>query len=78
MNKERLEAAKKAGISESDVELLEDWAPNRLRHTAATEIRKTFGLEGAGAALGHSKLDVTQIYAEKNMSLAREIARKVG
>ena len=54
------------------------WAPNRLRHTAATQIRHTFGLEAAQVALGHSQADVTQIYAEKDLTLAAEVARKIG
>jgi integrase len=54
------------------------WAPNRLRHTAGTEIRKRFGLEGAQVALGHSKANVTEIYAERDLSKAVEIARQVG
>ncbi len=54
------------------------WAPNQLRHTAGTEIRKRFGLEGAQVALGHSKANVTEIYAERDLSKAMEIARQVG
>ncbi|HWA98814.1 MAG TPA: site-specific integrase [Pirellulales bacterium] len=54
------------------------WSPNRLRHTAATEIRKRFGLEHAQVALGHSNADVTQIYAERDMSKGIEVARIVG
>ena len=54
------------------------WSPNRLRHTAATEIRRVFGLEAAQVALGHSQADVTQIYAEKDLTLASEVARKIG
>ena len=54
------------------------WAPNRLRHTAATEIRKRFGLESAQVVLGHSMADVTQIYAERDMGLAERIMREVG
>lgn len=54
------------------------WSPNRLRHTAATEARKRFGLEGAQVLLGHSKADVTQIYAERNDELARRIAEEAG
>ena len=56
---------------------LPKWSPNRLRHTAATEIRRTFGLEAAQVALGHSQADVTQIYAEKDLTLAAEVARKI-
>ncbi len=57
---------------------LPKWSPNRLRHTAATEIRRTFGLEAAQVALGHSQADVAQIYAEKDLTLAAEVARKIG
>lgn len=54
------------------------WSPNQLRHTAATEIRKEFGVEGAQVALGHSRADVTQVYAERNQELAVEVARRLG
>jgi integrase len=54
------------------------WAPNQLRHTAGTAIRKAMGLEAAQAILGHSRLDVTQVYAEKSSSLAREAALRLG
>lgn len=54
------------------------WGPNRLRHNFATLVRKTLGLEAAQVALGHSKADVTQIYAEKNLQLAGAVARKLG
>ena len=39
---------------------LEKWSPNRLRHTAATEVRREFGLEAAQVILGHSQANVTQ------------------
>ncbi|QDT68783.1 site-specific tyrosine recombinase XerC [Planctomycetes bacterium MalM25] len=54
------------------------WSPNQLRHTAATEVRKQFGLEAAQVVCGHQSADVTQIYAERDVSLAKEVARKVG
>ena len=52
--------------------------PHQLRHTFATEVRKTFGLEAAQVILGHSRADVTQIYAERNMSLAAKVASEIG
>ena len=58
--------------------LLESWSPNRLRHSAATEIRKRFGIEGAQVILGHSSADVTQVYAERDLKLAEGIARQLG
>jgi integrase len=54
------------------------WSPNRLRHTAGTEIRKRFGLEGAQVILGHASADVTQVYAERDLQKAVEIMREVG
>jgi len=44
----------------------------------ATAVRKQFGLEAAQVALGHSNAKVTQIYAERNLAKAAEIARQVG
>jgi integrase len=58
--------------------LLPKWSPNRLRHSAATEIRRQFGLEAAQVALGHATADVSQIYAERDLSLAVEVMRKIG
>ncbi|HUG68746.1 MAG TPA: site-specific integrase [Pirellulaceae bacterium] len=49
------------------------WSPNQLRHTAATEIRRQFGLEAAQVTLGHSNANVTQIYAERDLTKAAEI-----
>ncbi|EGF26820.1 tyrosine-type recombinase/integrase [Rhodopirellula baltica] len=54
------------------------WSPNRLRHTRGTEIRQKFGLEAAQVILGHKNADVTQIYAERDLARAIEIAREVG
>jgi integrase len=51
------------------------WTPLQIRHTVATQVRRTHGLEGAQAVLGHSTLDATQIYAEKRDDLARSVAR---
>lgn len=54
------------------------WAPNQLRHTRATEIRKRYGLEAAQVILGHAAASVTQIYAERDADKAREVARSSG
>jgi len=54
------------------------WTPNQLRHSRATELRKAFGLDGAGAILGHARLETTQIYAERNRELATRIAAQTG
>jgi integrase len=54
------------------------WHPNQLRHTFATRVRKDYGLEAAQVLLGHSRADVTQVYAERNEELARVTAAKIG
>lgn len=52
--------------------------PHQLRHSAGTNARALAGLEGAQAYLGHAHADVTQIYAEKNLQLAIDVARRIG
>jgi len=54
------------------------WCPLQLRHSAATTIRKQFGLEAAQVLLGHAKADVTQVYAERDLALAVRIMGEVG
>jgi integrase len=54
------------------------WSPNQLRHTAATEIRKRFGLEAAQVMLGHSTCSVTQVYAERDQAKGSLVARQIG
>ena len=54
------------------------WSPNQLRHTRATEIRRDHGLEASQVILGHSRADVTQVYAERDHAKAREVMSLVG
>jgi len=54
------------------------WHPHQLRHNYATEVRREFGLEAAQILLGHTKADVTQIYAERDMDRAATVAAKIG
>lgn len=64
--------AKKAGVE------IPHWHPNQLRHTRGTEVRRDHGVEAAQVVLGHARADVTQVYAEKNLRMAIEIARQSG
>jgi site-specific recombinase XerD len=57
---------------------LHRWFPLQLRHLFATEIRATHGLEASQVLLGHAKADTTEIYAQKNLDLARKIAAQIG
>lgn len=54
------------------------WSPNQLRHAAATEVRRRFGLEGAQVILCDAKADITQIYAERDLAKGVEVARRIG
>lgn len=54
------------------------WSPNQLRHVRGTEIRALYGLEASQVFLGHTKADVTEIYAERDRQLAMKIALETG
>jgi integrase len=53
------------------------WGPNRLRHSRATELRP-HGLDVVKTILGHTKVETSQIYAEKDMAAAMELMAKIG
>lgn len=53
--------------------------PNQIRHSAATLLRKAFGLEAAQLTLGHASAHVTDaVYAERDRARVIEIMRKIG
>jgi len=52
------------------------WQP--LRHNAATNLRKEFGLDVARVVLGHRSAAITEVYAELDHSKALEVIGKVG
>jgi integrase len=54
------------------------WAPNQLRHNAATRIRAEYGIEAARIILGHASAVTSEIYAEIDREKAREIMDKIG
>lgn len=54
------------------------WHPHQLRHSAATTIRKRFGVERAGTVLGHRTLATTLLYAERDADAARAVAAAIG
>jgi len=49
-----------------------------LRHLAATNLRREFGIEIARAVLGHSKVDMTEVYAEMDAAKAKDAMSKLG
>ena len=54
------------------------WGPNRLRHNAATLLRREFGLDVAQVVLGHASPDTTLIYAEADRARAAEAMLRIG
>jgi len=58
--------------------VVQTWAPNRLRHSRGTELRRVAGLDIAKTILGHSKVETTQIYAEKDLAAAMAVVAKIG
>lgn len=55
---------------------VECWGPNRLRHSAATRIRRVHGLDAARVILGHQSPAITEVYAEIDWTKAIDIAGK--
>lgn len=54
------------------------WHPNQLRHSAATRLRREFGLDVAKAVLGHSSVMPTQVYAEQDQAAAADAMLRTG
>jgi integrase len=54
------------------------WHPHQLRHAAATEIRKRFGIEAARIILGHEDVRTAQIYAEQDRARGIEVITSIG
>lgn len=63
-------ACEKAGVP--------SWTPHRLRHNAATHIRKEYGLDCAQIILGHSNAAITEIYAEIDATKAIRVIEEIG
>jgi integrase len=64
-------ACKKAGIDPP-------WHPHRLRHSAATMLRREFGLDVARTVLGHNSPAATAIYAAADHEKAAAAIARVG
>jgi integrase len=62
--------ARKAGVKH--------WFPYQLRHSRGTATRKAYQLEGAQSVLRQRNAKTAGIYAERNLDLARKIARETG
>jgi integrase len=54
------------------------WSPHQLRHSKGTAVRDKYGVEAAQAILGHDSLKSTEIYSERRLKLARQVAQETG
>ena len=76
---DRADAWAKGGqVVGDDERLIPHWHPHRLRHNAATEIRRRHGAEAAKLALGVQNMDVAEIYAERDLKVVERVMAEVG
>lgn len=54
------------------------WHPHQLRHNAATQIRKEFGVEMARVVIGNRSIPMAELYAEVDDQKARQVAKQLG
>ena len=55
------------------------WSPNQLRHSFATRVRRLLGsLEAVRTTLGHSTIEMSEVYAERDLEAAREVVKRIG
>jgi integrase len=57
--------------------MIPEWAPNQLRHRAATEVAESFDRATASAVLGNG-LAVIDVYVEQELKKAAAAAAKIG
>jgi integrase len=74
-NKANQKAAQKQGL---DPVIIPHWHSHQLRHTAATNVRREFGLDAARAVLGQRSLQIADTYAEIDQTLAAEAVKRLG
>lgn len=65
-------------FTKGEARLFPTWAPNQLRHAAATALREHYGIEAAQLVLGHRDPQMTLVYAERNYATAAKIMGEVG
>lgn len=70
-------ANRQLGELQSGSAPIPNWHPYQLRHTAATELRKRFGIEAVPVGLGNST-DLAELYAERDLERLKEIAKELG
>ncbi len=74
--KRRLTPKQLAAVRAWDKE--HSWHTHQLRHSASLNFTREFGLEAARAALGHSTVDMSAMYAGRDLEAAKTVAAGVG
>lgn len=77
VNAKRHDAAVEAGIDPKAVDKIR-WFPHILRHSKGHSTRSQYGLEAAQAVLGHDSINTTELYSDKRLLLAIEVAKETG
>lgn len=72
------EAKREHAVAFDAERIIPRWSPHRLRHSFATNIRRQHGVEAARLMLGHQHVSVTEVYAERDATVAATIALKHG
>ena len=54
------------------------WHPHQLRHNAATEIRKEFGVEMSRIILGVRSIQMAELYGERDEHLPAKVVAQIG
>jgi integrase len=62
----------------SEIPVVAHVHPNQFRHTAATEIERTFGAEVARIVCGHQTVNTTEIYVARDLEKAFRAMEKFG
>jgi integrase len=71
-------AIDRVNATRADDRKITRWTPHMLRHARATLVREAHGLEATQAVLGHARMNTTEIYAAKQIELAKRVAKSMG
>ena len=69
-------AIKRANKTLPTDEQIEMWFPYQIRHSTATFLEETQGLDEAQATLGHTSADMTRRYAKAQQKIQKRVALK--
>jgi len=72
-------APEKAGLPvEYGVRRVPRVKPHQLRHSYPAAVRRAHGMEAARVVLGHTSIEMTELYAERDLQVGVNVARLLG